>query len=403
MAAKNKKTATSSSLLASAPHAVVNVFKDIELPCDWTVNRRPVVSSLLQVNHHNHNHHHGAAASNECGSNDANENNNNNNGGGGGSSSNNRHAEQSHAANNKKGDGHDIIHAPQAINSGSCGGKLSKSTCYDESTELHPLGPMSIAMERVMMPTASASESTEQVKRLVLKHLSSCTDSKNNTAGTSMTCVEEDPDSSKSNSGSGGNEGRAEECVIDTEGLLSRLPYKKMLCDMFGGCLKGNLQNLPIPYVSRAYEEAFMREPMHSSERECAKGKLCECMFIDRSQPFVAVEFLLPGEQLPRTPHLCVLCCRSTTQQLYYDIMIDKMDFPGTIQRFGNIHSQPGEYSLDAMLIAVPSAPVHILPLPIVSHQRNRYIVYVTSGIKRLKQSRVYFQSTPSCSADSGM
>ena len=172
---------------------------------------------------------------------------------------------------------------------------------------------------------------------------------------------------------------------------------------MFGGCLRGNLHTLPIPYVSRTYEEAFMREPMHSSERECAKGKQCECMFIDRTQPFVAVEFLLPGEQLPRTPHLCVLCCRATTQQLYYDIMIDKMDFPGTIQRFGNIHSQPGEYSLDAMLIAVPSAPVHILPLPIVSHQRNRYIVYVTAGIKRLKQSRVYFQSTPSCSAGSGM
>ena len=87
---------------------------------------------------------------------------------------------------------------------------------------------------------------------------------------------------------------------------------------------------------------------------------------------------------------------------LYYDVIFDKCEFPGTIQRFGNIHSEPGEYSLDAMLIASPTAPVHIMPLPIVSHQRNRYTVYVSSGIKRLKQSRVHFHSTPSCSADSG-
>jgi len=56
-----------------------------------------------------------------------------------------------------------------------------------------------------------------------------------------------------------------------------------------------------------------------------------------------------------------------------------------------------GEYSLDAMLIATPAAPAHIMPLPIVSHQRNRYIVYTKRGIKHLKQSRVYFQCTPSC------
>ena len=187
-----------------------------------------------------------------------------------------------------------------------------------------------------------------------------------------------------------------DEQTLDTDSLISRLPYKKMLSDMFGGNLKGHLNTVPIPYVSKAYEEAFMREPLNSSERECAKGKACECMFIDRTQPFVGVEFLLPGEQPPRTPHLCVVCCRATTQQLYYDVMFDKCDFPGTIQRYGNIHSEPGEYSLDAMLISAPTAPVHIMPLPIVSHQRNRYSVFVHGGVKRLKQNRVYFQCTPS-------
>jgi hypothetical protein len=186
--------------------------------------------------------------------------------------------------------------------------------------------------------------------------------------------------------------------VVDTEGLLSRLPYKKMLNDMFGGSIRGSMRAVDIPYVTRAYEEAFMREPMHAKERACANGKEnCECMFIDRQQPFVGVEFLLPGEASPRTPHLCVLCCRSTTQQLYYDIMFDKMEFSGCIQRYGNIHSEPGEYSKDAMLIAVHTAPMHIMPLPIVSHQRNRYNVVVVGGIKHLKQSRVHFHFTPSC------
>ena len=69
-----------------------------------------------------------------------------------------------------------------------------------------------------------------------------------------------------------------------SQGLLSRLPYKKMLSDMFGGNLRGNMHSASIPYVTRAYEEAFMREPMHANERECASGKQCECMFIDRSQ-----------------------------------------------------------------------------------------------------------------------
>lgn len=185
---------------------------------------------------------------------------------------------------------------------------------------------------------------------------------------------------------------------VDTEGLLSRLPYKKMLNDMFGGNIRGSMRAADIPYVTRAYEEAFMREPMHANERPCANGKEgCECMFIDRQNPFVGVEFLLPGEAPMRTPHLCVLCCRSTTQQLYYDIMFDKMEFSGCIQRYGNIHGEPGEYSKDAMLIAVHTAPMHIMPLPIVSHQRNRYSVVVVGGIKHLKQSRVHFQSTPSC------
>jgi hypothetical protein len=188
-----------------------------------------------------------------------------------------------------------------------------------------------------------------------------------------------------------------EETTMDVQCLLSRLPYQKMLSDLF---LYQDKELLPcpnIPYVTRAYEESFMREPLNSSERRCAKGEACECRFIDRESPFTAVEFLLPGEKPPQTPHLCVVCCRAVTQQLYYDIMFDKHDFVGVIQRFGNIHSHPDEYALDAMLIAAPNVALHIMPLPIVSHQRNRYSVFLKRGIKHLKQSRVHFQPTPPC------
>lgn len=180
--------------------------------------------------------------------------------------------------------------------------------------------------------------------------------------------------------------------------LLSKLPYQKMLSDLFSHSDDKELLPSPnIPYVTRGYEESFMREPINSTERLCAKGDQCECMYIDADKPFVGIEFLLPGEKQPPTPHLCVVCCRAITQQLYYDIMFDKHDFGGVIQRFGNIHSQPGEYALDAMLIAAPNVALHIMPLPIVSHQRNRYSVIMKRGIKHLRQSRVYFQNTPLC------
>jgi hypothetical protein len=310
-----------------------------ELPCDWTVNRRPVASVAQPPP---------------------------------------PPTPTASAINNNSSE------PPPASSSSDAPPAITNTTAEEHLA--HPLGPRTL-LHNIQPPPPLVSESATtthmgRVKSLVLNQLASSSSVGDGAAGE----IKEDADDE----------------IIDTESLLARLPYKRMLQDMFGGSLRGQMHDLPIPYVTRVYEESFMRERMHSSERECAKGNLCECMFIDRSQPFVGVEFLLPGEPMARTPHLCVLCCRATTQQLYYDVMFDKFEFPGTIQRFGNIHSQPGEYALDAMLIAVPTAPVHIMPLPIVSHQRNRYTVYVAGGIKRLRQSRVLFQHTPLRSAEDG-
>eukprot|EP00961_Rhodomonas_salina_P294230 3934397-Rhodomonas_salina.1 len=67
---------------------------------------------------------------------------------------------------------------------------------------------------------------------------------------------------------------------LELDTLLSRLPYKKLMHEMISN---NSEQVLPsVPYVTRQYEESYMREPMATGERACAMGAQCECMFIDK-------------------------------------------------------------------------------------------------------------------------
>ena len=65
----------------------------------------------------------------------------------------------------------------------------------------------------------------------------------------------------------------------------------------------------------------------------------------------------------------------------------------GIIQRYGNIFGQPGEYASECMLICPPGIGLHAMPLPIMSHQRNRYSVVNSGGVKHLRQHRVAFEA----------
>ena len=176
---------------------------------------------------------------------------------------------------------------------------------------------------------------------------------------------------------------------LQLDHVLSSVPYRDMLESLFG-TVSGPPPNLPI--ITKAYEESYMREA-GPGERQCAMGAKCECMFIDHNAPFVGVQFDLPNElnsnEADQTPKLCVLCCRKTTQKLFYDACYSGKRVQGLIQRYGNLCNQPGEYSRECMLICPPSAPWHCLPLPIMSHQRNRYKVQIVAGIKHLQQLRV--------------
>jgi hypothetical protein len=180
---------------------------------------------------------------------------------------------------------------------------------------------------------------------------------------------------------------------LQLDHVLSGVPYRDMLESLFG-TVSGQTPDLPI--ITKAYEESFMREAGHG-ERQCAMGVKCECMLIDANAPFVCVGFDLPGEST-KQPNLCVLCSRKTTQKLFYDACYSGTRTQGLIQRYGNLCNQPGEYARDCMLICPVSAQWHCLPLPIMSHQRNRYRVQVVAGIKHLQQLRVSHEDfvTPS-------
>ena len=178
--------------------------------------------------------------------------------------------------------------------------------------------------------------------------------------------------------------------VPDLDTILSRVPYQQMLQDLFGGDSR-----VPpdVPIITRVYEESFMRECENSRERQCVMGDSCECMFIDPQHPFVCIEFLLPDEDVsPTHRNMCVICYRKVTQQLFHDMLFKGVSFRGTIQRFGNICDQPGEYAREAMLICPPNSSVHNMILPVVAHQRNRYSVTVQHGVRYLRQHRVYYE-----------
>lgn len=181
---------------------------------------------------------------------------------------------------------------------------------------------------------------------------------------------------------------------LDLDVILSRVPYREILENLHG---RDDHSAPDVPVVSRLFEESYMREA-GKGERPCAAGDLCECRFIDPCVPFTCVEFNLPNEDLSQAPQLCVLCSRKVTQKLFYDIVLTGKDPHCVIQRYGNMCGVPGEYARDCMLVSPPHAPLHCMPRPIMSHQRNKYRVRISNGVKCLDQVRVRHEdfATPS-------
>lgn len=176
---------------------------------------------------------------------------------------------------------------------------------------------------------------------------------------------------------------------LDLDVILSHVSFSDILKSFFRSDFSTQQKHIPI--VSKIYEESFMREP-YASERPCASGTLCECNFIDPENPFTAVEFIVPGESVSETPQLCVLCSRKITQKCFYDIVFTGKEFEAPIQRYGNICSAPQEYARECVLICPVHMPLQCMPFPMMSHQRNKYEVFINNGIKMLRQIHVSFE-----------
>lgn len=175
---------------------------------------------------------------------------------------------------------------------------------------------------------------------------------------------------------------------LNFDHILSQIPYRSILENMFGSSTTFE-EPVTLPVISKVYEESFMRQPRHD-ENACVFGALCECNFIDQCAPFTAVEFRLFND--PPTPQMCVLCSRKTTQKMFYDMChVNKVPH-GVIQRYGNIFGEPGEYASECMLVCPQGVNLHHMPLPIMSHERNKYSVVSSSGIKHLQQHRVSYE-----------
>ena len=147
-----------------------------------------------------------------------------------------------------------------------------------------------------------------------------------------------------------------------------------------------------IKFVSKSYEDTYLRQPISGDEKKCVRGSECECMHIDLTQKFVGVEYILPWETDKQTNGMCLPCVRATTQILFYDIVHSGAVVNGIIQRFYNKHSVAGEYKLSNMLICPPNGPIENLPMPILRHQRNLYKVHHDNNIYHMTQINVDFQ-----------
>ena len=188
------------------------------------------------------------------------------------------------------------------------------------------------------------------------------------------------------------------EYELDFSDILSHIDYRNVLESLFGGSKLGT----DIPIITRAYEESFLREPM-TGERKCIMGTSCEAMVIDKSKPFIAVEFQLPGK-MTETPQMCVLCSRKHTQKLFYDYLYraTPSSCTGVIQRYGVICDAPGEYNKDVCIIMPPHGPVHCMPYPSVSYQRNHFTVQTHCMSHFITQSEGlhFFEKPPAVSSD---
>jgi hypothetical protein len=186
---------------------------------------------------------------------------------------------------------------------------------------------------------------------------------------------------------------RLDPTSLNLSTILSGVAYREILENLFGD---GDGVSAEIPVVSKAYEEAYLRECIGPNERPCVMGADCEGHNISKTHRFACTELLLPGEGRAE-PQMCVLCCRKHTQKLYYDVLYNPPAMhTGAIQRYGVVVGVPGEYAAGSALIMPATGPVHAMPFPSVAYCRADYTVVVRNATRFVVQAKVMDFPPPS-------
>ncbi len=140
--------------------------------------------------------------------------------------------------------------------------------------------------------------------------------------------------------------------------------------------------------VTRAYEESFLCAPHQPEHRPCVKGDACEGLHLQYtgSHGFVLREFLLPGEDPPQEPGMCLLCTRCSVMEVYNTIRASNGScHPDmVISRHWNLTGVAGEYRREDCIVS-DSTYYEGLIEPIALHSRNNYRSIRRDGIDYLE------------------
>ena len=139
----------------------------------------------------------------------------------------------------------------------------------------------------------------------------------------------------------------------------------------------------------RAYEEAFLREPI-GSERQCANNAQCQGLRIIGASGFVLREFTLPDqpEPLPNDPRgLCLMCRRYEIARLFFlhESRREPLSSNVMVSPYYNMVGVAGEYNVHDAIVS--EGKYTGLPLPVVLHSRSAYKQCTVNGVKVFKQT----------------
>jgi hypothetical protein len=76
---------------------------------------------------------------------------------------------------------------------------------------------------------------------------------------------------------------------------------------------------------------------------------------------------------------------------LFYRVVKGAFKCDHLAQLYRNICDVPGEYHSSAMLVLPKHCAVHSMPLPVVAHQRNKYVIF-KNGYRYLKQTLIFWK-----------